>query len=68
MPHENSNEERNEIFGVKLYDAFPAAVKISKKDTQVIEIVTDATKKKQTEALQQLLEKIERQENIGWGQ
>ena len=43
---EKEGEERDEIFGLKLYDADPAAVKISKKDTAIIEIVTDAAKKK----------------------
>jgi hypothetical protein len=34
LAHEDApeNEERDEIFGVKLYDAHPVAVKISKKD------------------------------------
>lgn len=40
-------EERDEIFGVKLYDAEPAAVKISKKDTCMIEIVSDSERAKQ---------------------
>ena len=40
------------MFGLKLYDAEPAAVKISKKDTIPIEIVTDSVKKKQAEALE----------------
>jgi solute carrier family 8 (sodium/calcium exchanger) len=35
-----------------LYDAEPSAVKISKKDTCIVEIVTDAEAKKQAEALQ----------------
>lgn len=52
LPSESPDQERNEIFGVKLYGAEPAAVKISKKDTAVIEIVTDSEKKKQAEALQ----------------
>lgn len=43
-------------------------MKISKKDTAIIEIVTDSEKKKQAEALQQLLERINREENISWGQ
>lgn len=43
---EKEGEERDEIFGLKLYDAEPAIVKISKKDTAIIEIVTDAAKKK----------------------
>ena len=41
LEHEDPSEERNELFGVKLSDAEPAAVKISKKDTAIIEIVTD---------------------------
>lgn len=67
LAHENPDDERDEIFGVKLYDAEPGVVKISKKDTCIIEIVTDAERKKQTEALTQLLERINREENITWG-
>lgn len=53
IQRENENDEpRDEIFGVQLYDAHPAAVKISKKDTCIVEIVTDAETKKQAEALQ----------------
>jgi len=63
-----NNEPRDEIFGVQIYDAQPAAVKISKKDTCIVEIVTDAETKKQAEALQQLLERINQQEKITWGQ
>jgi len=51
LAHEDPEEERDEIFGLKLYDAEPAAVKISKKDTAIIEIVTDTERKKQAEAL-----------------
>ena len=36
MQREDPEEERDEIFGVKLYDAEPSAVKISKKDTCVV--------------------------------
>jgi len=35
------DDPRDEIFGLRLYDAEPSAVKISKKDTALIEIVTD---------------------------
>ena len=45
-------EERNEVFGVLIYDAHPSEVKISKKDTCLIEIVKDAETQKQAEALQ----------------
>ena len=41
LEHEDPTEERNELFGLKLYDADPVAVKISKKDTAIIEIVAD---------------------------
>lgn len=68
VEHEDKDEERNEMFGLKLYDAEPVAVKISKKDTVMIEIVTDSDQKRQNEALQQLLERINREEQITWGQ
>ena len=48
---ENEDTVRDEIFGVKLFDADPSIVKISKKDTCIVEIVTDAERKKQAEAL-----------------
>ena len=44
LEREDPEEERDEIFGLKLYDAEPSAVKISKKDTAVIQIVTDTEK------------------------
>jgi len=49
---DGDQEDRDEVFGLKLYGAEPSAVKISKKDTAIIEIVTDAEQKKQSEALQ----------------
>jgi len=51
-------EVRDEIFGVQLFEAEPIAVKISKKDMCVVEIVNDAEAKKKAEALQQLLQRI----------
>ena len=59
---------RDEIFGVQLYDAEPAAVKISKKDTCIVEIVNDAQAKKQQDALEQLLNRINANANISWTQ
>jgi hypothetical protein len=47
----DNDEERDEMFGVKLYDPWPAAVKVSKKDTLVVEIVTDVERKKKAAAL-----------------
>ena len=61
-------EKRDEVFGVKIFDAKPDVVKISKKDRIIVEIVTDAETKKQAEALQQLLDRINREEKITWGQ
>ena len=67
-PDAPDDEIRDEIFGVKLYDPLPAAVKVSRKDVCVIEICKDAEQKAQDEALNQLLEKIQREEEITWGQ
>jgi len=43
-------------------------VKISKKDTLIVEIVTSAEARKQSDSLQQLLDRINREEKITWGQ
>ena len=59
-------EKRDEVFGIKLFNAQPSVVKISKKDRIIVEIVTDAETKKQAEALQQLLDRIKREEEIGY--
>ena len=48
----DEDQKRDEIFGVKIWDAQPSVVKISKKDRIIVEIVTDAETKKQAEALQ----------------
>jgi len=60
--------DRDEVFGLQIYEATPDAVKISKKDTCVIELVTDADAKKQAEALQALLDRINREEEVTWSQ
>ena len=67
-PDLDEDTKRDEIFGVKIFDPAPSVVKISKKDRIIVEIVTDAETKKQAEALQQLLDRINREENITWGQ
>ena len=67
IAREEPEEERDEIFGLKIYGAEPSGVKISKKDTAIIEIVTDSEQKRQNEALQQLLERINREEKITYG-
>ena len=36
------DEKRDEVFGVKIFNANPPIVKISKKDSIIVEIVTDA--------------------------
>ena len=50
--------KRDEILAVKLENPLPDIVKISKKDTLMVEIVTDAEAKRQNDALTQLLNKI----------
>lgn len=53
---------------MKLEDPIPEIVKISKKDMLIIELVTDAESKHKADALQQLLDRINKEENITWGQ
>ncbi len=44
-------EKRDEMFGVKIMNPEPKGVKISKKDTCFVEIVTDEEGKKRAEAI-----------------
>ena len=68
QPEGEKDVKRDEVFGVKIFNPKPDIVKISKKNSILVEIVTDAETKKQAEALQQLLDRINREENITWGQ
>ena len=43
---DEDEEKRDEVFGVRIFDANPSVVKISKKDRIIVEIVTDAETKK----------------------
>jgi len=59
-------EIRDESFGIQLANITPAGAKLSKKAFQRVNIVTDIEGKKKSEALKQLLEKIEAEENQSW--
>lgn len=50
-------EQPERFFGIKLYDA-THGVKISKRDTCVVEIVRDKASARQNDALESLLEKV----------
>ena len=65
--HREDVEERDESFGIRLQNVTPAGAKLSKKSFQIINIITDKEGKKKSEALQQLLEKIEQEEEQTWG-
>ena len=57
---------RDESFGLQLSNITPAGAKLSKKSFQIVNIVTDVESKKKHEALQQLLAKIEDEEEQSW--
>lgn len=68
LPKElKDGEERDEMFGVELYDA-SNGLKISKRNTAMIELVKDAKSAFQANALASLLEKIREQEKKTFGQ
>lgn len=54
------------MFGIKLSDPEPRVCKI-KRDTLIIELVADQKQKKQADALQELLDKLEDEEKLTWG-
>jgi len=55
------------LFGVQLFAAEPRAVKI-KKEMCIIELVPDAKSKKEADAMQALMDKIDNEEKLTWGQ
>lgn len=57
---------RHETFGIQLSNVTPDGAKLSKKNFNLINIVTDAESKKKQEALAQLLKKIEDEEETNW--
>jgi len=58
---------RDESFGLQLSNCKPEGAKLSKKAFCVINIVTDEETKKKQQALDQLLKKIEDEEETTWG-
>ena len=61
------DEQRDESFGIQLSNITPAGAKLSKKSFNIVNIVTDVQGKKKAEALQQLMAKIEKEEETTWG-
>ena len=59
-------EKRDEMFGVKIFNPLPEGVKISKKDTCFVEIVTDEEGKKRAEAIEQILNMVKNEEERSW--
>ena len=66
VQHDDPNEMRDETFGVQLSNVTPLGAKLSKKSFQIVNIITDVEGKKKSEALQQLLKKIEDEEETTW--
>jgi len=55
------------LFGIQLSDPHPRVVKI-KRDTCIVELVSDVKAKKQADALQDLMDKIDSEEKLSWSQ
>jgi len=58
--------ERDESFGIVLKSVTPEGAKLSKKNMQIVNIITDTEKKKKEEMYTQLLAQIEEEEEITW--
>jgi len=53
------------MFGVQLSQPFPRATKI-KREMCIVELVPDAKSKKEGDAMQQLMDRIEGEEKLTW--
>lgn len=70
IPPPGPDEDRpanNLLFCVQLSDPYPRVVKV-KRDTLIIELVADSKAKKQADALQELMDRIDSEEKLTWGQ
>ena len=61
-------EHRSESFAVQLANIWPDGAKLSKKSFMIVNIVTDLEGKKKNDLLNQLLAKVEEEEEITWSQ
>jgi len=51
LQHKDEKEERDESFGIQLFNIKPEGAKLSKNSYKIINIVTDVEGKKKEEAL-----------------
>jgi hypothetical protein len=65
---QKDEEHRSESFAVQLSNVTPAGAKLSKKSFMIVNIVTDVESKKRNDILNQLLSKVEDEEEIKWSQ
>lgn len=66
VPHEEG-DMRDESFGIQLSNITPAGAKLSKKNFQIVNIITDIERKKREDAYAQALKKLDDDEEISWG-
>jgi solute carrier family 8 (sodium/calcium exchanger) len=64
---DNGQDVRDETFAVQLANVAPRGAKLSKKSLKLINIITDQETKKKQEILDQILKKIEDEEEGTWG-
>jgi solute carrier family 8 (sodium/calcium exchanger) len=64
---DNGQDVRDETFAVQLSNVAPRGAKLSKKSLKLINIITDQETKKKQEILDQILRKIEDEEEGTWG-
>ena len=58
---------RDEQFGIQLSDIHPEGAKLSKKDFQRVNVITDVNKKKREEMYRGIMQKMEDEEEVTWG-
>lgn len=63
---QKDDEHRSESFAVQLSNVTPSGAKLSKKSFMIVTIVTDVESKKRNDILNQLLMKVEEEEEITW--
>lgn len=68
MPREDPYEERDELFEVQIYDVKPEEVRISKRDKQLVQIITDHETASKEALFRELINRVHMQEKMTWWQ
>ena len=68
LPRNDPLEERDELFAVQLYEVKPSEARLSKRDTQLVQIITDYETADKEILFREMIKRVQLQERMTWWQ